>query len=71
MTKRVMRVPVPFHPLVTTGKIALSDSEKAEAFADSLEAQFQPLTVPLSPAVVEMVNVAFMSNFLNPTNAPN
>ena len=27
-------------PLVTPGEIALSDSEKAEALADNLEAQF-------------------------------
>ena len=44
MTKRVMRVPTPSPPLVTTGGIALSDSEKAEALADSLESQFQPVT---------------------------
>ena len=30
-------------PLVTPGGIALSDSEKAEAFADNLETQFQPI----------------------------
>jgi hypothetical protein len=33
-------------PLVTPGEIALSDSEKAEALADNLEAQFQPVTDP-------------------------
>jgi hypothetical protein len=38
MTKRVMRVPTPSPPLVTPGGLALSDSEKAEALADSLEA---------------------------------
>jgi hypothetical protein len=38
MTKRVMRVTTPTPPLVTPGGIALSDSEKAEALADSLEA---------------------------------
>jgi hypothetical protein len=32
------------NPLVTPGEIALSDSEKAEALADNLETQFQPVT---------------------------
>ena len=31
-------------PLVTPGGLALSDSEKAEALADNLETQFQPVT---------------------------
>jgi hypothetical protein len=35
MTKRVMRVPTPSPPLVTQGGLALSDSEKAEALAES------------------------------------
>ena len=39
MTKRVMRVPTPSPPLVTTGGFALSDSEKAKALADNLETQ--------------------------------
>jgi len=52
MTKRVMRVLTPSPPLVTPGGIALSDCEKAEALADSLEAQFQPVTVHSVPAVV-------------------
>jgi hypothetical protein len=37
--KRVMRVPTPSPPLQGPG-LDLSDSEKAEALADSLEAQF-------------------------------
>ena len=37
-------------PLVTREGIALSDSEKAEAFADNLEAQFQPVTYPALPS---------------------
>jgi hypothetical protein len=43
MTRRVMRI---------------SDSEKAEALADSLEAQFQPVNDPSVPAVIEVVNEA-------------
>jgi hypothetical protein len=56
MTKRMMRVPTPSSHLVTPGGIALSDSEKAEALADSLETQFQPVADPSVPAVIEMVN---------------
>jgi hypothetical protein len=41
--------------------MALFDSEKAEAFSDSLEAQFQPVTVRLIPGVIEMVDVALES----------
>jgi hypothetical protein len=37
MTKRVTRVPTPFPPWSPRGGIALSDHEKAEALADSLE----------------------------------
>jgi len=48
-------------PLVTPGGIAISDSEKAEALADNLEAQFQPVTDPSVPAVIEMVDVALRS----------
>jgi len=49
-----MRVPTPSPPLVTTGGVALSDSEKAEALADNLEAQFQPVKDPSVPAGIEM-----------------
>jgi hypothetical protein len=43
MTKRVMRVPTPSPHLQMPGGLVLSDSEKVEALADSLESQFQPL----------------------------
>jgi hypothetical protein len=46
MTKRLMRVPTP--PPGHSGGIDLSDSEKAEVLADSLESQFQPVTGPSS-----------------------
>jgi hypothetical protein len=58
MTKRAMRFPTPSAPLQVPGGLALSDSEKAEALADSLEAQFQPVNDPWDPAVIEMVNRA-------------
>jgi hypothetical protein len=70
MTKRVMRVPTPSPLLVTPGDIALSDSEKAEALAHSLETQFQPVTDRSVPAVIEMVDVALRSHFKTPASEP-
>jgi hypothetical protein len=58
MKKRVMRVPTPSPPLLVPGGLALSDSEKAEDLADSLEVQFQPVNDPSNPAVIEMFNTA-------------
>jgi len=70
MTKRVMRVPAPSPPLVTPGGITLSDSKKAEALADNLEAQFKPVTDPSVPVVIETVDVALGSYFLSPAGEP-
>ena len=67
MTKREMRVPTPSPPWSTQGE---SDSEKAEALADKLEAQFQPVTEPSVPAVIETVDVALGSYFLSPASEP-
>jgi archaellum component FlaG (FlaF/FlaG flagellin family) len=53
-----MRISIPSPLLVAPGELALSDSEKAEALADSLEAQFQPVNDPSVPAVIEVVNEA-------------
>jgi len=50
--------------------IALSDSEKAEALADNLEAQIQPVADPSIPAVIENVDVAQRSYFLSPASEP-
>jgi hypothetical protein len=61
MTKRVMRVPT-LSPSVTPRGIALSDSEKAEALADNLETQFQPVTDSSVPAFIETVNVGLPAN---------
>jgi hypothetical protein len=47
MTKRVMRFPTPPTSLDTPV------SEKANALADSLETQFQPVTDPSVLAVIE------------------
>jgi len=57
-------------PLVTPGGVALSDSEKAEALADNLEAQFQPVTDPSVPAVIEKVDVALRSYLVSPASEP-
>lgn len=38
------------------GELALSDSEKAEALDDSLEAQFEAANDPSSPTVIEAVD---------------
>ena len=66
-----MRVPTPFPPpLGTPGGLALSESEKAEALAESLEAQFQLVTVPSVPAVTETVDVALESYFQTPASEP-
>ena len=62
-----MRVPTPSPTLVTPGGIALSDSENAETLADSLETQFQPVTDPSVPAVIEMVNVELSANESKPS----
>jgi archaellum component FlaG (FlaF/FlaG flagellin family) len=56
--------------VVTPGVIALSDSEKAEALADSLETKFQPVTDPSVPAVIETVNVGLRSYFREPASEP-
>jgi hypothetical protein len=58
MTRRVMRIPTPLPHLDTPGGLALLDSEKAEAFADSLKAQLQPVNDPSVQAGIEVVNEA-------------
>jgi hypothetical protein len=71
MTKQVMRAPTPSSPpLVTPGGIAVSDSEKPEALANSFLAQFQPVTVPSVPAVIEMVDVALRFYFMTLASEP-
>jgi hypothetical protein len=65
-----MRIPTASPPLVTPGVLALSDSEKAEALAESLEAQFQPVSDPSVPAVIEMVNEAMRAYSFAPASEP-
>jgi len=57
-------------PLFIPGVLALSDPEKAEALADNLETQFQPVTDPSFPAVIETVEVALRYYFLSPASEP-
>jgi hypothetical protein len=57
-------------PLVTQGRIALSDSGKAEALADNLEAQFQPVVDPSVPAVIEMVDGVLRSYYQTLASEP-
>jgi hypothetical protein len=57
-------------PPVTSGGLALSDSEKAEALADSLEAQCQPVNDPSDPAVIEMVNEEMRAYSYAPASQP-
>jgi hypothetical protein len=70
MTKRVIRVPTPSLPLqVPVGRV-LSDSENAEALADSLEAQFRPVNDPSDAAIIEMVNEAMHAYDCAPASEP-
>jgi hypothetical protein len=52
------------------GGLALSDSEKAEALADSLEAQFQRVNDPSDQAVIGMVNEAMRAYEYAPASEP-
>ena len=49
----------------------LSDSEKGEALADNMGAQFQPMTDPSVPADIEKFDVALRSYLMTPTSEPN
>jgi hypothetical protein len=51
-----------FASLDCAGRNALSDSWTAEALANSLEAQSQPVNDPSSPAVTEVVNEVMRQN---------
>ena len=61
-----MRIFSPSIPVVTPGGPAPSDSKNAEALADSLEAQFQPVKNPSVPTAIEVVNEAMQATLLLP-----
>jgi hypothetical protein len=65
-----MKIPTLSLPLATAGGLALSDSKKAEALADSLEARFQPVNDPSKPAVIEVVNEAVRAYSFSPASEP-
>ena len=57
--------------MVTAGGLAFSDSEKAEAIADSLDARFQLVNDPSNPAVIGVFNEAVRAYSFSPANEPN
>ena len=66
MTKRVMRVLIPYlpgHPGVTSGLLL-----KAEALANSLETQFQSVTDSLFQAAIEIFDMALRSYLITSTS---
>jgi hypothetical protein len=71
MTRRVMRIPTTSPPLVPLGGNALSDPDKVEVLADSLESQFQPVKDLLGPAVVAKIDEALQAYSYAPANEPN
>jgi hypothetical protein len=60
----------PSPPLVTPSGFAFADSEKAEAIADSLEEQFQPVTDHSVPAVIQKVDEELESYLQTPASEP-
>ena len=50
--------------------IALSVSEKAEALADKLETQFQPVTDLSVPEIIEMVDLGLRSYLMATASEP-
>jgi hypothetical protein len=56
--------------LQVPGGVAHSGSEKAEALADSLEAQFQPVDYPSNPAFTELVDVEVRAYEYAPASEP-
>jgi hypothetical protein len=48
--------------------IGVSDSDKDEALANTLENQFHPLAEPSVPAVIEIYDVALKTYFLTPAS---
>ena len=65
-----MRILTSSPPLVPLGELAPSDSEKADALADSLDAPFQPVNDQSEPAVIEVVNEAMRAYSFAPASQP-
>jgi hypothetical protein len=64
-----MRIPTQSSSFSTPGRLALSDSEKAEAHADNLEAQFQPVNDTSVPASLRF-NKEMRTYSFAPTSEP-
>jgi hypothetical protein len=56
--------------MVTSGGLALLDPEKAEALADSLQPELQPVKDPSEPSVIEVVNEAMRVYVSAPGSEP-
>lgn len=56
--------------MVTSGGIALSDTEKTEALAESMDVQFQRVSVYSVPILIEMVYVALELYFQTRASEP-
>jgi len=67
--RQVLRIPTESSSLPTLGRLALSDSDKAEALADNLEAQFQPVNNTSVPASLTF-NKEMQAYSLAPANEP-
>jgi hypothetical protein len=70
VTKRVMQVTIPLPPLQIPDGLALSYSKKAEALADSLEAQFQPVDYQSDPTFTETVEMEMRAYKYTPASEP-
>jgi hypothetical protein len=66
MTKRIMRFPAP--PLLMNPGTHFLRHEKAEALAEILETQFQPVTDSSVPVDIGTVDVALVSNIVAPAS---
>jgi hypothetical protein len=64
------KIPYSASPRSPKGLNTLSESENSEVLADIRNTQFQPITVPSIPAVIEMVDIALRSYFLTHASDP-
>jgi hypothetical protein len=69
MTKQVRRIPAPSPHCSPRGE-PLSESENAEAVADSLETQFLPVTCPSAQVVIRMMDVVLRSYIISTNSEP-
>ena len=65
-----MRIPTLSPLLVTPRGVAVSDCEKAEALVVGLETHLQPVSYPMDPTTIEMVDVALRAYSSAPASKP-